>query len=109
MYGSARFYPWWPTTVEGLDPGATRRPVELRYPFFDVRLASFILRLPSFPWCLSKHVLRPAMRARLPAPVRTRPKTPLAASPIAPLAQWSAARAIALFESTPAIERFVDV
>jgi asparagine synthase (glutamine-hydrolysing) len=49
---------WWTSTFEGLDPGVTRQPVELRYPFFDVRLASFILRVPSFPWCLGKHVLR---------------------------------------------------
>jgi asparagine synthase (glutamine-hydrolysing) len=101
--------PWWPAMFEGLDPGATRRPVELRYPFFDVRLASFVLRLPSFPWCLGKHVLRTAMKGRLPETIRTRPKTPLAASPIAPRAQWSAARAIELFESIPAIERFIDV
>ena len=101
--------PWWPAMFEGLDPGATRRPVELRYPFFDVRVASFILRLPSFPWCLGKRVLRTAMKGRLPEAVRTRPKTPLAASPVAAQAQWSAARALSLLESTPAIERFVDI
>lgn len=101
--------PWWTSMFEGLDPAVTRRPVELRYPFFDVRLASFIVRLPSFPWCLNKHVLRMAMKGRLPESVRTRPKMPLAASPIASQAQWSAARALELFESTPAIDRFVDV
>jgi asparagine synthase (glutamine-hydrolysing) len=101
--------PWWAATFEGLDPGITRQPVELRYPFFDVRLASFILRLPSFPWCLSKHIVRAAMKGRIPESVRTRPKTPLAASPVAPAAQWSVSRAIELFETTPAMERFVDV
>ncbi len=103
------FDPWWTSTFESLDPGATLRSVELRYPFFDVRLASFILRLPSFPWCLNKHVLRTAMKGRLPEAVRTRPKTPLGASPVAPGAQWSTSRALDLFASTPAIERFVDV
>jgi asparagine synthase (glutamine-hydrolysing) len=101
--------PWWTSTFESLDPGVTRRPVELRYPFFDVRLASFLLRLPSFPWCLNKHVLRTAMKGRLPESVRIRPKTPLASSPVAPGAQWSASRALDLFSSTPAIERFVNV
>ena len=101
--------PWWASTFEGLDPGVTRRPVELRYPFFDVRLASFILRLPSFPWCLGKHVVRAAMKGRIPDAVRTRPKTPLAASPVAPAEQWSASRALELFQTTPAMERFVDV
>jgi asparagine synthase (glutamine-hydrolysing) len=101
--------PWWTSMFEGLDPGATRRPVELRYPFFDVRLASFTLRLPSFPWCLNKHVLRSAMRGKLPESVRTRPKTPLGASPVAPADQWSSSRALALLESTPAVARYVDI
>ena len=101
--------PWWTSTFESLDPGATRCPVELRYPFFDVRLASFTLRLPSFPWCLNKYVLRAAMRGKLPESVRTRPKTPLSASPVAPTEEWSSARALALFESTPEVSRFIDV
>jgi asparagine synthase (glutamine-hydrolysing) len=101
--------PWWTSTFESLDAGITCCPLELRYPFFDVRLASFMLRLPSFPWCLNKYVVRKAMTGRLPESVRTRPKTPLAASPVAPRAQWSAARAADLFSSTPGIERFVDV
>ena len=101
--------PWWTSLFESLDPGATQRPVELRYPFFDVRLASFTLRLPSFPWCLNKHLVRAAMRGRLPESVRTRPKTPLGASPVAPVDEWSSARALALFESTPEVSRYVDI
>ena len=100
--------PWWTSTFEGLDPGATQRPVELRYPFFDVRLASFTLRLPSFPWCLGKHVLRAAMNGKLPDSIRTRPKTPLAASPVSAAGQWSSSRALDLFDSTPEVARFVD-
>jgi asparagine synthase (glutamine-hydrolysing) len=103
------FDPWWTAMFEGLDPGATRCAVELRYPFFDVRLASFTLRLPSFPWCLNKHALRSAMRGRLPEAVRTRPKTPLGTSPVAPADEWSSARALALFESTPEVSRYVDI
>jgi asparagine synthase (glutamine-hydrolysing) len=101
--------PWWPSTFESLDPGATGCAVELRYPFFDVRLASFLLRLPSFPWCVDKHILRSAMKGRLPESVRTRSKTPLAGSPIAPGDQWSVRQALALFDATPEIARFVDV
>jgi asparagine synthase (glutamine-hydrolysing) len=100
---------WWTSTFEGLDPGATQRAVELRYPFFDVRLASFTLRLPSFPWCVNKHVLRTAMNGRLPDLVRTRPKTPLITSPLGPRGRWPTARALELFESTPEVARFVDV
>jgi len=101
--------PWWTSTFESFDPGATQRPVELRYPFFDVRLASFALQLPSIPWCLNKHVLRETMRGRLPESVRTRSKTPLPGSPIEAGKQWSSQRAVELFENTPEIRAFIDV
>jgi asparagine synthase (glutamine-hydrolysing) len=100
--------PWWTSMFEGLDPGATARPVEVRYPFFDVRLADFALRLPSFPWCLDKQVLREATRDRLPNAIRMRPKTPLAESPVSRTGQWSSQRAVDMFERTPVMASFVD-
>jgi asparagine synthase (glutamine-hydrolysing) len=100
---------WWPSTFESLDPGATGRRVEVRYPYFDVRLASFVLRLPSFPWCINKEIVRSAMLGRLPEAVRTRPKAPLAGDPVGPDGRWSASRAVALLEATPEISRFVDI
>ena len=101
--------PWWPSTFESLDPGATQRPVELRYPFFDVRLVSFALTLPSFPWCLNKQILREAMRGRLPASILARPKTPLAADPAGPRGRWTPQRAICLLEATPDVTRYIDI
>ena len=101
--------PWWTSTFESFDPGVTRRSVELRYPFFDVRLASFVLRLPSFPWCLNKHVLREAARGRLPEAVRVRSKTPFVGNSWGAAGQWSSHRALDLLETTSEMETFVDV
>jgi asparagine synthase (glutamine-hydrolysing) len=101
--------PWWTSAFESFDPGATGRPVELRYPFFDVRLASFVLRLPSFPWCLNKHVLRESTKGRLPEAVRVRSKTPFAGNPWGAAGQWSSQRALDLLASTSEMESFVDV
>jgi asparagine synthase (glutamine-hydrolysing) len=101
--------PWWTSTFESFDPGATRRRVELRYPFFDVRLASFVLGLPSFPWCLNKHILREAARDRLPEAVRVRSKTPFVGNPWGAAGQWSSRRALDLLETTSEMESFVDV
>ena len=101
--------PWWASTFESLDPGATGRPVEMRYPFFDVRLVSYALTLPSLPWCLNKQILRASMCGRLPEAVLARPKTPLQADPIGPRGRWSPQHARRLFEATPAIARYVDV
>jgi len=51
-------------------------PVETRYPFLDLRLVRFLLSAP-FPVKVNKWVLRRSMKARLPAEVSDRPKTPL--------------------------------
>jgi asparagine synthase (glutamine-hydrolysing) len=100
---------WWAATFESLDPGATGQPVEVRHPFFDTRLVRFALRLPSFPWCVDKTILRGAMRDCLPEAVRLRPKAPLAGDPVAVRPRWSMAEAERLFASAPGIREFVDV
>ncbi|HET9362616.1 MAG TPA: asparagine synthase-related protein [Vicinamibacterales bacterium] len=100
--------PWWPSTFESLDPGATGRPVQVRYPFFDVRLVTYALTLPT-PWCVNKRILRASMRDRLPGAVLARPKTPLQADPVGPRGRWSLERATRLLASTPDITRYVNV
>jgi asparagine synthase (glutamine-hydrolysing) len=101
--------PWWSSTFETYDPGATAQPVAMRYPFFDVRLVRVALGLPSFPFCVNKHVLREAMRGRLPDAIRLRPKAPLAVVPEAFHGEWSVASAVAALEAAPGIEQYVDV
>ena len=100
--------PWWASSFESLDPGATRQPVELRYPFFDLRLVSFSLALPSYPWCVDKRILREAMRGRLPDAIRLRPKTPLAGDPVRMRRRWTMADAMRALAAAPDIDRFVD-
>ena len=50
-------------------------PVELRYPFFDVRVVEFLLAIPRY-LCRDKWILRAAMSDRLPPEVLARPKAP---------------------------------
>ena len=101
--------PWWPSTFESYDPGATGRPVDMRYPFFDVRLVDVGLRLPSFPFCVNKQVLRRAMRGSLPDVVAQRPKTPLAVVPEAFHGRWSVSAAVQALAAVPAIEQYVNI
>jgi asparagine synthase (glutamine-hydrolysing) len=75
--------PHWTRLFELQNPGVTRCPVEVRYPFLDLRVVSFLLAIPPFPWAYNKTVLRAAMEGRLPESVRRRPKTPLPADPLA--------------------------
>ena len=56
-------------------------PVVFRYPFHDLRLLKLLASLPNFV-LLEKSILRDAMRGRLPASVRTRPKTGLSGDPV---------------------------
>jgi asparagine synthase (glutamine-hydrolysing) len=101
--------PWWPSTFETYDPGATGRPVDMRYPFFDVRLVSVALRLPSFPFCVNKRVLRSAMSGRLPDAVLHRPKTPLAVAPEAVPGRWPFTAAVQALAAAPGIEQYVNI
>jgi asparagine synthase (glutamine-hydrolysing) len=100
--------PWWTSLFEGYDPGATGKPVAFRYPFFDVRLVNIALRLPSFPFCVNKHVLRTAMRGRLPDLVRLRAKAPLAFAPQSVHGKWSVDDAVRALDSAPVIDEYVD-
>jgi asparagine synthase (glutamine-hydrolysing) len=77
--------PYWVRLFESFDPGVTRRPLEFRHPFFDVRLLGYLLTLPPMPWFVDKHLLREALRGVLPDAVRLRPKRPLAADPLGEL------------------------
>lgn len=100
---------WWPAAFESGDPGATRQPVEVRYPFFDLRLVSFSLALPSYPWCVDKTILREAMRGRLPDATRLRPKTPLAGDPFGARNEEAGPAAIRALERAPGMDAFVNL
>jgi asparagine synthase (glutamine-hydrolysing) len=95
---------WWPSSFETYDAGATGHPVAIRYPFFDVRLVDVALRLPSFPFCVNKRVLREAMRGALPDTVRLRPKTPLALVPESFNSACSVHSAVGPLDAVPGIE-----
>jgi asparagine synthase (glutamine-hydrolysing) len=101
--------PWWPSMFETYDPGATGQPVAMRYPFWDRRVVRVALRLPSFPLCANKQVLRRAVRGKLPDAVRLRPKTPLAVAPESFHAPWSVADAVRAIAMVPDMTRYVDV
>jgi len=72
----------WVSLFEAVDGGCTRFPVEVRHPFFDVRVMDFLLALPALPWCSDKQILREAGRGILPEAVRLRVKSPLMGDPI---------------------------
>lgn len=58
----------------GYDAESTQVPLEVRFPFLDLRLSRFFLMVPSIPWYHSKHILRRAMKGKLPVAVLRRPK-----------------------------------
>jgi asparagine synthase (glutamine-hydrolysing) len=100
--------PWWTAMFDAHDPGATQRPVELRYPLFDVRFLTLALSLPTHPWCVNKTIVRTAMRT-LPSEIRARPKSPLAADVVAVHGPWTLPQAVEAIEAVPELARFVDI
>ena len=100
--------PFWPNLFEGYDPGVTGIPVEVRHPFFDLRLVNFLLALPALPWCSDKELLREAARGVLPDAVRLRRKSPLPADPLVALLQRAESAWVDSFEAVPELGRYVE-
>lgn len=107
-YGSLSL-PQWSYLFQHENPGTTRQPVEVRYPFLDLRIVNFLLGIPALPWFFRKHILREAMRRRLPEKIRMRAKRPPRESSIAAALQEAAAKGIHESQCGSEIRRFVDV
>ncbi len=80
---ASMLFPQWTSFFESEDPGITHYPVEVRYPFLDLRLVHYLLAIPAFPWMYKKRLLRESMIGRLPEELRLRAKTPLPLDPVA--------------------------
>lgn len=101
------FAPFWTDLFSMHDPGVTGVPVEVRHPFFDLRLMNYLLALPRLPWCCDKQLLREAGRGVLPDAVRLRRKSPLLADPLLTLLKRPEARGINRFAPLPELQRYV--
>jgi asparagine synthase (glutamine-hydrolysing) len=101
---------FWSALFEQLNPGSMQLAAEARYPFMDLRVVRYLLRLPPIPWAVEKNVLRIAMKGVLPRQILCRPKAPLAGNPWAALVPpahtlwWEP-----YLLQAPELERFVDV
>jgi asparagine synthase (glutamine-hydrolysing) len=98
----------WRYMFEGRDPGNTHFPVEVRYPFLDLRMVRYLLGVPAIPWCSGKYLEREAMRDVLPEAVRRRSKAPLAGDPICELVKRYPEWAQEQPPSTPDLLKYVD-
>jgi asparagine synthase (glutamine-hydrolysing) len=96
-----------PNVFEEYDAGWTGIPIETRFPFYDLRLVSFLLALPRLPWCCDKQLLREAGRGVLPEKVRLRRKSPLQADPLIALLKRSESSWVDHFEALPGLEKYV--
>jgi asparagine synthase (glutamine-hydrolysing) len=101
--------PIWTALFEGYDPASTRLNLEVRHPFMDVRLVEFLASIPVRPWRVNKHILRVAMKDKLPAAVLNRQKTPLAGNPALQLVRRGSVRCIDSFEVSPQLRAFVNL
>lgn len=102
-------HPVWPSGFEADDPGVTTFPVELRHPFFDLRLVRFLLALPPVPWCVDKELIREAMDGVLPQAVLLRPKAPFAKDLFAELFERPGRHRMDRLEPAPELARYVDL
>jgi asparagine synthase (glutamine-hydrolysing) len=101
--------PLWTALFEGYDSGSTKLNLDVRHPFIDVRLVEFLASIPVRPWRTNKHILRLAMKDKLPASVLNRRKTPLAGDPALQLARRASVICLNSFEVSPQLRAFVNL
>jgi asparagine synthase (glutamine-hydrolysing) len=101
--------PIWTALFEGYDPSSTKLNLEVRHPFIDVRLVEFLSSIPVQPWRVNKHMLRAAMKDKLPAAVLDRRKTPLSRDPALQLVRRGSVRCLESFEVSPQLRAFVNL
>jgi asparagine synthase (glutamine-hydrolysing) len=106
---ASMFLPQWTDLLENSDPGITHSPVEVRYPFLDLRMVDYLLALPPFPWFFKKRLLRQAMAGRLPKRILTRPKTPLPIHPVAEALKSPGSAWLRKVDLCPELGRYVVV
>lgn len=73
--------PFWQNDLDDMNFREQLAPIVRRHPYLDLRVTEFMLSVPPVPWGWKKHLMREAMRDRLPAEVLGREKTPLACYP----------------------------
>jgi asparagine synthase (glutamine-hydrolysing) len=99
----------WTSLFEGYDRSATKLHLDVRHPFLDIRLIEYLLAIPPKPWCVHKHILRTAVKDKLPLAVLNRPKTGLAGDPALQLARRASVRWLDSFEVSPQLRAFVNL
>lgn len=100
--------PQWTSMFELENAGVAQEPLEVRYPFLDLRLVNYLLGLPPFPWFFQKMLLREAMVGRLPETVRMRPKTPLQSDPLLAQFRRTGAERVKQANWSKDLERFIE-
>ncbi len=100
---------WWTLQGEFTDSGLIQVPIETRFPFFDLRLVSFLMALPPMPWCIDKLLLRLALSGKLPQELLNRPKKPLGGNREIELLRKKPFPKMTEYESTPVLQRLVNL
>jgi len=102
------FLPQWDFLFRMENASTTRQPVEVRYPFLDVRLVNFLLAIPSMPWFFRKYLLRETMRGRLPEAIRLRPKTPFPFHPLLAALKREEAKPLLKMQPARQLEHYIS-
>ena len=100
--------PQWTQMFEHDNAGVTPYPLEVRYPFLDLRIVNYLLAIPPFPWFFQKMMLREAMAERIPERVLMRPKTPLRGDPISAQLRKTGAERLNRMHWSKDTDAFID-
>lgn len=97
--------PIWQTYFEYFDPVLSGSSLDVRHPYTDLEVLTFMLRTPPIPWGRRKRLIRDAMRGVLPEEVLARDKAPLTVDPRSKVERKEPFPPLSI---DPALRRFID-
>jgi len=100
--------PQWTQMFEQENAGMTPYPLEVTYPYLDLRIVNYLLAIPPFPWSFQKTILREALRDRIPERIRMRPKTPLQDDPVSALIRKNGAHQLNQIQWSKDSDAFIN-
>jgi len=100
--------PHWTQMFEQENAGLTTYPLEVRYPFLDLRIVNYLLAVPPFPWFFDRTLLREALAQRIPESVRMRPRAPIEGDPVSAQLQKTGAERLNQMRWSEDSDRFIE-
>ena len=103
------FVPYLSVPFERADAGNTGIALDTAYPFMDMRVLTYLMAIPPFPWFIDKYIVRQSMVGKLPESVLRRPKQGVIGHPALELMKRQDIPPVSDITAADSLSEFIDL